>query len=99
MWTKETLGRGNGGGSELLLKMDHDGDTRMAKPRDSATAVEGATAHVGLGNPRQVGWWGLNRGGSGAARLGRFGAVWLGVVYIYIYIYQNNLIVLKYIIN
>jgi hypothetical protein len=35
-------------------------------------------AHVGLGNPRWVGWWGLNRGGSGAVGLGRFSAVWLG---------------------
>jgi hypothetical protein len=32
----------------------------------------------GAGNPRRVGWQGLNRVGSGAVRLGRFGAVWLG---------------------
>jgi hypothetical protein len=35
----------------------------------------GMLAHVGLGNPKRVGWWDLNRGGSGATGLGRFDAV------------------------
>jgi hypothetical protein len=42
MWTGETLGRGDGGGLELLSKLDRDGGTGMARPGANAAAVEGA---------------------------------------------------------
>jgi hypothetical protein len=40
MWLRETLGWG-GGGSELPLMLDHDGDIEMARPCTDVITVEG----------------------------------------------------------
>jgi hypothetical protein len=76
MWTRETLGRGDASGLEFPSMLDHDGDTRMAMSRTGTVVVEGTRRLVwGWETLGEVGCWGLNRGGSGAVGLRRFGLV------------------------
>jgi hypothetical protein len=60
-------------GVESSSKLCHGGGTTGVTT--AAPQSRGRDSWYGARNPRQVGWWGLNRDDSSAIRLDRFGVI------------------------